>query len=87
LAANVVRIVVTALAYAAASSHLDRKLVHDIAGWAMIPLAAVLIAGVHWYLSKLVLQPKLLGISDLVDRQRGRETTPLGQRGVNSSWT
>lgn len=49
---NALRIVVTALLYRSVSFKAGQQFAHDAAGWAMLPLAAVLFAAVLWYLSR-----------------------------------
>jgi exosortase len=53
LIANATRIVVTALLYQFVSGEAAHKFAHDLAGWVMIPYAAVLFALVLWYLGRL----------------------------------
>jgi exosortase len=53
LAANAARVVVTGLLYQYASSEAAKTFSHDVAGWAMIPLAAGMFALVLLYLRHL----------------------------------
>ncbi len=51
--ANVARIVATGLLSEHASAEFARKFVHDVAGWVMIPFAALLFALVLFYFDRL----------------------------------
>ena len=53
LIANATRIVATGLLYQVVSFEAGQKFSHDVAGWIMIPLAALLFAGFLWYLERL----------------------------------
>lgn len=53
LLANSLRIVVTGLLYQTGMESLAKGLGHDLAGWFMIPLAALMFAGVLKYLDRL----------------------------------
>lgn len=66
--ANSVRIVATGLLFEFASTDAARKFSHDFAGWAMIPLAAVLFWFVLWFLEKLVPEQEQLDLGSLVRR-------------------
>jgi exosortase len=66
VAANVTRIVATGLMYQYASGEAAKQFSHDFAGWAMIPLAAVLFALVLWYMSKLIREEEVMEMSALV---------------------
>jgi exosortase len=54
LIATCLRIIAVALLQTHASGQITQQVAHDVAGWAMIPLAAVLFGLVAWYLSKLL---------------------------------
>ncbi len=70
LAANALRLTATALAWKCVASAQGRELVHDAAGWLMIPLAAVLLHAALWYLRRITVAvevvdaPRLLRHSD-----------------------
>lgn len=53
LAANSLRIVLTAFLGQHVSGEAAGQLVHDLAGWVMIPLAAALFGLILWYLGRL----------------------------------
>jgi exosortase len=53
LAANSLRIVLTALLARHVSGEAAGEFAHDFAGWVMIPLAAVLFGMILWYLDRL----------------------------------
>jgi exosortase/archaeosortase family protein len=70
LIANSTRIVVTGLLYQYASSEAAQKFSHDVSGWVSIPFAALLFAGVLWYLGKLLREVELVDVGDLVRRRQ-----------------
>ncbi|MBJ42289.1 MAG: exosortase [Planctomycetaceae bacterium] len=77
LFANMTRIVITGLAF----QYLDdeafvRRMSHDLAGLFMIPFAALLFAGVLLYLSWLFPTVQLVGMDELMDRNRAEKLTP-----------
>lgn len=77
LFANMTRIVITGLAF----QYLDneafvRRMSHDLAGLFMIPFAALLFAGVLLYLSWLFPTVRLVGMDELMDRNRVEKLTP-----------
>ena len=54
-------------------SHLDadtHRLVHDVAGWLVIPLAAALMGAFIWYLGKLVVQVRPLTSQEMLKSLR-----------------
>ncbi len=70
LLANAARIVVTALLYQNVSDDAAKRFSHDVAGWLMIPLAAVMLALVQWYLQKLMRDVNPAEIGDLLRKQQ-----------------
>ena len=71
LLANALRIVVTGLLYQVLDDEqVVQKFSHDLAGLFMIPLAAAMFAGVLWYLSRLVRPVEVVGMEELVGRER-----------------
>jgi exosortase len=70
LAANVARIVITALFFSYGPATFARSFAHDGAGWLMVPLALILIGLVKWYLSRLIVDRQSIDVTDLVDRGR-----------------
>lgn len=66
LVANAARIVVTGLLYRFVSGEAAHKFSHDMAGWVMIPFAAMLFALVLWYLDRLVHDVEVTDVGDLV---------------------
>jgi exosortase len=72
LAANSARIVVTALLYRYVSKSVGHQFNHDVAGWAMIPFAAILFALFLWYLSRLFRETETIGLGEVVARHRAR---------------
>ncbi len=72
VAANVMRIVVTAVAWQWVTTEDASRRAHDWAGYAMVPFAAALFAIVLWYLGKLVESVEVVDMGDMVRRQRAR---------------
>jgi len=70
LIANATRIVVTGLLYQLVSGEAAQKFSHDISGWVSIPFAAVLFAGVLWYVDRLFREVELVDVGSLVRRER-----------------
>lgn len=70
LLANAARIVSTGLLYQYASGEAARKFSHDAAGWVMIVFAAGLFGLVLWYLSRLVEEVEVVGVRDVIHRDR-----------------
>ena len=62
LLSNIIRIVITGFLHQFISSEAANRFTHDLAGWAMIPVAAVLYMSLLWYMSKLV---KRVELSDM----------------------
>jgi exosortase len=56
MAANIARIVLTAVLHDRVSDHAAWAFYHDVAGWVMIPLALILYWFEIWILSKLLLE-------------------------------
>jgi exosortase len=75
LAANVARIVATALLFQCIAGETGRQRVHDWSGYAMVPLAAALFALVLWYLGKLVQTVDVVSVRDVVRRQHAEAQT------------
>jgi exosortase len=70
IVANVTRIVATGLLYEFTSGELAHKFSHDFAGYAMIPLAGLMFASVHWYLVKLFPEEEEYDVGALVRESR-----------------
>jgi exosortase len=66
IASNATRIIATGLLFEYTTGEAAHKFAHDFAGFAMIGLAAVLFAGVLWYLSVLIREEEVLDMSVLV---------------------
>ncbi|HEY1600509.1 MAG TPA: exosortase/archaeosortase family protein [Pirellulales bacterium] len=56
IVANAVRVTLVAIGYSYTTSATSHNLVHDLAGWFVIPLAAALMGSFIWYLGKLIVQ-------------------------------
>ncbi len=70
LAANSIRIVTTGLLYVNFSREVGFQFSHDFAGWIMIPLAALIFAGLLWFMGRLMPEAQLVGVSEVVQRMR-----------------
>jgi len=68
--ANVTRIVVTGLLIEYTTGEMAHKFSHDFAGLAMIPLALLMFAGAHWYLTQLFPEQEELDMAALVRQSR-----------------
>jgi exosortase len=68
--ANATRIVVTGLLFQFTTGEMAHKFSHDFAGLAMIPLAGLMFALVHWYLSRLFPEEEVLDVAALVRASR-----------------
>jgi exosortase len=66
LVANVARIVVTGLLYQLVSVEAAKQFTHDLAGWMMIPFAAVLFVAVLWYLGRVMPEVEQASVGDLL---------------------
>lgn len=75
IAANVLRIVITALCFVYSPAWFAERVAHDAAGWLMVPLAAVLMGAVHWYLRKLWTETSEVRMTDVVHRHRSIAAT------------
>jgi exosortase len=56
--ANITRITLTALLYEYGDPDWARVVFHDLAGWLMMPVAMLLLAGEIWLLSRLLIVPE-----------------------------
>ena len=72
LLANAIRIVVTALLFQHFSDEAAQHFSHDVAGWLMIPLAALMLAFVQWYLNHLMRDVDASKVGELVRRHQVR---------------
>jgi exosortase len=63
---NATRIITTGILFEFTTGETAHKFAHDFAGYAMIGLAAVLFAGVLWYLSVLIREEEVMDMSVLV---------------------
>ena len=77
LVANATRVVGTGLAYQWVSEEAAQEFMHTLAGWVMIPYAAVLFGLVMWYVSKLVREVELVDVGAVVRQEASPR--PVGQ--------
>jgi exosortase len=63
IVANVLRIVMTALMYRHGSAHLSASTIHDVPGWFMVPLTALMFGVLVWYLKRLIPTVSLFTVS------------------------
>lgn len=68
IVSNSARIVTTGLLFEFASSKAAKHFSHDLAGWAMVPLAALLFALVLWYLKNLFPEREQMNVSASIRR-------------------
>ena len=78
LLANIARITLTGVLHARVGDHVASRFYHDIAGWLMIPLAAILYWSEIWVLSRLLIETKYETIS--TGRPEKLETSAAGSR-------
>jgi exosortase len=72
LLTNALRIVATGMAREHLSREWEKLLIHDVAGWLMAPLAALLMYYVIWYLDKLVVQVETVSTRELLRTHAAR---------------
>ncbi len=72
LIANSARIVLTGLLYEFASDAAAQKFSHDLAGWLMLPFAALLFALTLWYLDRLFPHSQQLDVRGMLRRRVSR---------------
>jgi len=70
LAANVTRIVGTSLLFQRFGGADAHEIIHNVAGYVMIPYAAALFALLLWYVGALVQTVSIVNVGDVVKRQR-----------------
>jgi len=58
LLCNTVRLAITAIAFTVLKGEYWEKMFHDFGGYAMMPLAIVIVVGELWFLAKLTTAPK-----------------------------
>lgn len=78
LIANSARIVLTGLLMQYASDEAAKKFSHDMAGWLMLPFAALLFALVLWYLGWLFPEAARMSVREMVRSQALHESQPPG---------
>jgi exosortase len=66
ITANAIRVIIVAMANPHVSSQAGQHLVHDLAGWFVIPLAAALMGGFIWYLGRLFVEVRLMTRRELL---------------------
>jgi exosortase len=66
LVANSTRIVITGLLFQYVSGDAAKHFTHEISGWAMIPFAAALFAGVAWYAARILPEVDVLDTSRML---------------------
>jgi exosortase len=71
LIANSARIVGTGLLYQWISEEAGKKFTHDVAGWVMVPFAALLFALVLWYLGKVTYEVETADVRAVIGRESG----------------
>lgn len=71
LAANALRLTATAVAWKCISGPHGRELVHEVAGWLMIPVAAALLHAVLWYLRRMTVAVEVVDATRLLRHGNG----------------
>jgi len=64
--ANVMRVCLIAVTYPYTTTTASRHLMHDLAGWLVIPCAAALMGMFIWYLGKLIVQDRPASARELL---------------------
>lgn len=78
LLANTLRIAATGLAWQQLGDAHSREIAHEVAGWLMLPLAAVLIELAMWYLGRLVVPVEAVDGTRLMWRPGAVNLRPSG---------
>lgn len=65
---NVLRITITGMLHAYVAGETAQHFAHEISGWAMLPVAASLLALGPWYASRLVVEVETVNPPDLLSR-------------------
>lgn len=68
LLVNVLRITITGLLQAYGADETAQHFAHEISGWAMLPVAAILLALAPWYASRLVVEAETANPPDLLSK-------------------
>jgi exosortase len=66
LITNAMRIALTGLLHIYVSGEAAHRFSHDFAGWLMIPAAAAMMAGIAWYLSRVVFEVQAQTTRDML---------------------
>ena len=74
MAANTLRITATAIAWQYVAATESRELLHDVAGWLMIPLAVALLHSVLWYLDRVTVPVEVMDATQLLRRGHAAST-------------
>lgn len=76
LLANTLRIAATGLAWQQLADAHSREIAHEVAGWLMLPLAAVLVELAMWYLGRLVVPVEAVDGTRLLWRPNAASLRP-----------
>jgi exosortase len=68
IVANAVRVTMVGIGFGLVSTPKGHALVHDVAGWLVIPLAAALMGAFIWYLGRLIVQVRPLTSREMLRR-------------------
>lgn len=74
IVSNILRIAATALCYYYLGEKAGEKIAHDLAGWAMMPIALLLVWLEIWLLSCLVIEVEEMDSADLLRQRRGGQS-------------
>lgn len=72
LLCNVLRIAITGILYQYVSASAAQKFTHDLAGWAMMPMALFFLATILWYLDRLFVDSEVTESTIIWRRQEPR---------------
>jgi exosortase len=68
IAVNALRITVTGLLSAHLTTESAHQFAHDFSGWAMLPVAAGMLAAVPWYLGRLIIEVETASPPELLSK-------------------
>lgn len=68
IAVNALRITVTGLLSAHLTTEFAHRFAHDLSGWAMLPVAAGMLAVVPWYLGRLIIEAETASPPELLSK-------------------
>ena len=70
LVANALRIILIGFLYMHGASESGRAFSHDLSGWLMIPVAALMFAALLWLMDRLTHEDATIDVGEIVARSR-----------------